>query len=77
MYAKLTPYHELRVHHISYSADNDSWSVRYEITDSVTGKTEPKDLLFDRNLYKYSWEASAEDIFLRLVEHLKVSSKIS
>jgi hypothetical protein len=75
MNTTLTPYHELRVHHIFYSANNDSWSVQYEITDSVSGKTEQKDLLFDRNSAKYSWDASAENIFHRLVDHLQFEIK--
>jgi hypothetical protein len=67
----LTLYHELRVQHITYSSDNDSWSATYTISDLVSGTIKTDNIIFDRNSYTYSWEASAKDIFERLVEHLK------
>lgn len=71
MNTTLTPYHELRVQSITYDSNNDSWSAAYTITDLVSRTTKTDYLQFDRNSYTYSWEASAKDIFERLVEYLK------
>jgi hypothetical protein len=68
----LTSYHTIRVTAVSFCCASSSWSINYEICDSITNTTTKISHQFDSNMTELT---TPRDVFNKIIERYK--SKLS